>query len=111
MRSKRSSEASSNRLDLCGPRRLVPTLAVDGGRQTKLPEHAGLVSRCFEADDCPFGPIDCDGWIQILRESRRAGVWASMCLWSGDQDVEERPSDQSRAKGGDRSGTLETSSA
>jgi hypothetical protein len=25
----------------------------------------------FEPDDSPVGPFDCDGWIQILRESHR----------------------------------------
>ena len=33
-----------------------------------------------------------------------------MCVWSGDQDAPQRPGDQSRAKGHDHSGTIETSS-
>ena len=52
-----------------------------------------------------------DGWIQVLRESHRASVWASVCLRSGDQDAQERSSGQGGAKSRDRSWEIETSSA
>ena len=49
--------------------------------------------------------------IQVLRKSHRTSVWASVCLWPGDQDAQERSGGQSRAKSRDRSWAIETSAA
>ena len=43
-------------------------------------------------------PSDYHGWIRILRESRRTSLWASVCLWPGHQDAQERSHRESRAK-------------
>jgi hypothetical protein len=55
-------------------------------------------------------PLITTEWIQVLRESHRTSVWASVLLWSGDQDPQERSNNQGRAKSRDRSGTAEASS-
>src|SRR5262249_8114833 len=49
--------------------------------------------------------------IQVLRESHRTSLWASVSVWSGDQDAQERPGCQSRAKILDRRWALRASLA
>jgi transposase-like protein len=67
--------------------RLWPSTVV---RQTKLPKHAGPVSRSLQPNESRSAPSDYHGWVGILRESRRTSLWASLCLWPGHQDTQER---------------------
>ena len=45
-------------------------------------------------------PSGRHGWIRVLRESRQTSLWASVSLWSGDQD----PPKRSHREGGAKSG-------
>ena len=82
------------------------------GRQTKLPKHAGPVSRSFQPNESRTDSSDRHGWIRILRESHRTSLWASVCLRSGDQDAQERSHGQGGAKSRDRGRVaIETGSA
>jgi len=105
MRSRRATY-----LGLCGPRRLVSTLASDSGRQTKLPQHRGPVPEPLPTNESRGYPLNHHRRIPVLRESHWENIWASVCLRSSDQDAPERSGGQSRAKGHDRSWTIETSS-
>ena len=90
-------------------RGLVSALAVNCGREKKLPQHTGPVSRRFESDDSRTDSFNYHGRIQVLRKSHRTSLWGSMCLWPGDQDTQERSRGQGRAKSRNRGRETETS--
>jgi hypothetical protein len=87
-------------LGLRRDRRLVSTLAVNGDRETKLPKHAVPVSRSFQPNESRRDSSAGHGWIRVLRESRQTTLWASVSLWSGDQDTPKRSHREGRAKSG-----------
>ena len=87
-------------LDLRRDRGVVSTLAFHRDRQTDLPEHLVPLSKRFQPNESQTDSSDRHGWIRVLRESRQTTLWASVSLWSGDQD----PPKRSHRKGGAKSG-------
>jgi transposase-like protein len=79
-------------------RRLVSALAVNSGRQTKLPKHAVPFSRSCQPNESRTDSSGGHGWIRILRESHRTSVWTRMSLWPSPQDPQKRSDREGRAK-------------
>jgi hypothetical protein len=85
-------------LGLRRDRGLVSTLAVNGGRQTKLPKYAVPLSRSFQPNKFRTDSSGGHGWIRVLRESHRTSVRVRVSAWPGDQDPQKRTDREGRVK-------------
>jgi transposase-like protein len=64
------------------------------------PKHARPLSKRFQPNESRTDSSDRHGWIGILRESRQTSLWASVSLWPGHQDAQERLHREGGAKSG-----------
>ena len=58
------------------------------------------LSEPFQPNESRTDSSGRHGWIRVLRESRQTSLWASVSLWSGDQDAQKRSHREGGAKSG-----------